>query len=135
MSPIEPLVLGSSVSALEIDDELERRKEAGPDLVVVQISVGAFAATERQAIPDLQNTIEDQVAEGNKVATRFRGCGTHTGETEAFGPPTGNSYEVTGTTFQRFDDEGKIVEDWTIFDALGMIQQLGFIPEGGQAGS
>ena len=96
-------------------------------------AVKHFAATERQAIPDLQNTVEDQVAEGDKVATRFRGRGTHTGETEAFGPPTGNSYEVTGITLQRFDEDGKIVEDWTIFDALGMMEQLGFIPEGGQA--
>ena len=91
-------------------------------------AIKQFAATERQAIPDLQNTVEDQVAEGNKVATRFRGRGTHTGETEAFGPPTDNSYEVTGLTLQRFNDDGKIVEDWTIFDALGMMQQLGMAP-------
>ena len=40
---------------------------------------------------------------------------------------------MTGITLQRFDEDGKIVEDWTIFDALGMMEQLGFIPEGGQA--
>ncbi len=95
-------------------------------------AVKQFAATERQAIPDLQNTIEDMVAEGDKVVTRFRGRGTHQGETEAFGPPTGNRIEVTGITIQRFA-EGKIVEDWTIFDALGMMRQLGMIPEAGQA--
>jgi predicted ester cyclase len=92
-------------------------------------AVKQFAATERQAIPDLQNTIEDIVAEGDKVVTRFRGRGTHTGQTEAFGPPTGNRYEVTGITIQRFGEDGKIVEDWTVFDALGMMRQLGFIPD------
>ncbi len=96
--------------------------------------VKQFAALYRQAFPDLQTTIEDQVAEGDKVVTRFRSRGTHQGETEAFGPPTGNQAEVTGITIEQFSD-GKIVEDWTNFDALGMMQQLGLIPEPGQAGS
>jgi hypothetical protein len=47
----------------------------------------------------------------------------------SFGLPTGNRYEVTGITIQRFDDYGKIVEDWAVFDALGMMRQLGFIPD------
>ena len=93
-----------------------------------------FAASMRQAFPDLQTTIEDQVAEGDKVVTRFSARGTHQGETEDFGPPTGNRIEVTGITIEQFAD-GKIVEDWTNFDALGMMQQLGLIPEPGQAGS
>lgn len=87
-----------------------------------------FAADYRQAFPDLQTTIEDQVAEGDKVVTRFTARGTHQGETEAFGPPTGNRVEVTGITVEQFAD-GKIVEDWTNFDALGLMQQLGLIPE------
>ena len=91
-------------------------------------AIKQFAATERQAIPDLQNTIEDMVAEGDKVVMRFRGSGTHLGETEAFGPPTGKRMEITGITIKRLTD-GKIVEAWTNFDALGMMQQLGMIPE------
>ena len=87
-----------------------------------------FAADYRQAFPDLQTTIEDQVAEGDKVVTRFTARGTHQGETEAFGPPTGNRVEVTGITVEQFAD-GKIAEDWTNFDALGLMQQLGLIPE------
>src|ERR687896_1205729 len=90
-----------------------------------------FAATYREAFPDLQNTIEDMVAEGDKVVVRFRGRGTHQGETEAFGPPTGKRMEITGITIKRLSD-GKIVEAWTNFDALGMMQQLGLIPEVGQ---
>ena len=91
-------------------------------------SAKQFAATYRQAFPDLQSTIEDQVAEGDKVVTRFTSRGTHQGESEDFGPPTGNRIEVTGITIEQFAD-GKIVEDWTNFDALGLLQQLGLVPE------
>ena len=85
-----------------------------------------FAATFREAFPDLQNAIEDMVAEGDKVAMRFGGSGTHLGETETFGPPTGKRMKITGITIKRLTD-GKIVEAWTNFDALGMMQQLGVI--------
>ena len=88
-----------------------------------------FAATYRQAFPDVQTTMEDQLAEGDKVVTRFTSRGTHQGESEDFGPPTGNRIEVTGITIERFSEEGKIVEDWTNFDALGLMQQLGLVPE------
>ena len=93
-----------------------------------------FAATYREAFPDLQNTIEDMVAEGDKVVVRFRARGTHQGETEVFGPPTGKLMDITGITIKRVSG-GKIVESWTNFDALGMMQQLGLIPEPGQVGS
>jgi predicted ester cyclase len=86
-----------------------------------------FAATFREAFPDLQNTIEDMVAEGDRVAMRFRGSGTHLGETEAFGSPTGNRMEITGISIERIS-EGKVVESWDNYDAMGMMQQLGFIP-------
>jgi steroid delta-isomerase-like uncharacterized protein len=87
-----------------------------------------FAATYREAFPDLQSAIEDQVAEGDKVVSRFSGRGTHLGETEDFGPATGNPIEITGITIDRVAD-GKIVEEWTNFDALGLLQQIGLIPE------
>ena len=87
-----------------------------------------FAATYREAFPDLQTAIEDQVVEGDKVVSRFIGRGTHLGETEDFGPATGNRIEITGITIDRFAD-GRIVEEWTNFDALGMLQQIGLIPE------
>src|ERR671928_201465 len=69
----------------------------GPDYVGYEPTSGEtrgiegarqFAATYREAFPDLENTIEDMVAEGDKVVMRFSGSGTHEGETtEAFGPP------------------------------------------------
>ena len=87
-----------------------------------------FAATFREAFPDLECTIEDMIAEGDKVVMRFRGGGTHQGDTEAFGPATGKRMEMTGITIKRLSG-GKIVEAWTNFDALGMMRQLGLIPE------
>jgi len=87
-----------------------------------------FAAAYRVAFPDLQTTIEDQVAEGDKVVSRFSGRGTHLGETEDFGPATGNRIQITGITIDRVAD-GKIVEEWANFDALGLLQQIGLIRE------
>jgi predicted ester cyclase len=46
-----------------------------------------FAATFRSAFPNLTCTIEDQIAEGDKVVTHFRASGTHQGQTEELGPP------------------------------------------------
>ena len=115
----------------------------GPDYVGYEPTSGEtrgiegarqFAATYRDAFPDLENTIEDMVAEGDKVVVRFRARGTHQGETKAFGPPTGKQMDITGITLKRISD-GKIVESWTNFDALGMMQQLGHIPELAQGGS
>src|SRR5687767_3632083 len=60
-----------------------------------------FAATYREAFPDLENTIEDMVAEGDEVVVRLKARGTHQGETEAFGPPTGERMEITGITIKR----------------------------------
>ena len=91
-----------------------------------------FAGLYRQAFPDLKETIEDQVAEGEKGVTFFRARGTHTGETEAFGPPTGNRIDMTGMVMDRVAG-GKIAESRLVFDALGMMHQLGLVPEAGQA--
>ena len=59
-----------------------------------------FAATYREAFPDLENTIEDMVAEGDKVVVRFRARGTHQGETEAFGPPYRQTHGDNGHYYQ-----------------------------------
>jgi steroid delta-isomerase-like uncharacterized protein len=88
----------------------------------------SFALGYRQAFPDLLTTTEDMIAEGDKVVIRWTTSGTHQGETEAFGPPTGKRMEITGITIQRFDGDGKIVEGWTLADMLGQMQQLGMGP-------
>ena len=82
--------------------------------------------------PDLTCTIEDQVAEGEKVVSRYTIRGTHQGE-EFFGvPATGQWIEMRGIQIDRFEG-GKLVEERAEFDLLGALQQLGAVPETGQA--
>jgi steroid delta-isomerase-like uncharacterized protein len=82
----------------------------------------------RQAVPDLTYTVEDQVAEGDKVVTRWRASGTHQGE--FFGiPGSGNRIEMTGIQIDRFDESGKMVEEWPEYDLLGAMRQMGAISE------
>jgi predicted ester cyclase len=87
----------------------------------------------RNAFPDIQFTIDEQIAEGDKVVTRWTGYGTHKGELAGI-PPTGKSATVTGIGIDRIVN-GKIVESWGTFDQFGMLQQLGVIPKPGQSGS
>jgi steroid delta-isomerase-like uncharacterized protein len=87
------------------------------------------------AVPDLTYTVEDQVAEGDKVVSRYTVSGTHQGE--FFGVPgTGNRIEMTGINIDRFDESGKLIEEWPEYDLLGAMKQIGAIPEAAQqAGS
>ena len=78
----------------------------------------------RNAVPDLTYTVEDQVAEGDKVVTRYTASGTHQGE--FFGVAgTGNRVEFTGIQIDRFGKSGKIVEERAEFDLLGAMRQVG----------
>jgi len=81
----------------------------------------------RNAVPDLTYAVEDQVAEGDKVVTRYTASGTHQGE--FFGvAPTGNRIEMSGIQIDRFDDEsGKMVEEWPEYDMLGAMKQMGAV--------
>ena len=90
-----------------------------------------YAAEVRDAFPDVRVTVEDQVAEGEEVATRYTLVGTHRGELMGI-PPTGNPVEIVGVAIDRLAN-GKIVESWDNYDALGMMQQLGVIPAPDQA--
>lgn len=87
-----------------------------------------FISMYKTAFPDLHATVEDVVAEGDKVVTRLTMRGTHQGEIEEFGPPTGRQIEVKGITVSRIEG-GKIVEDWDAYDNLSIMQQLGLAPE------
>lgn len=78
------------------------------------------------AFPDLHHTFEDFVAEGDKVALRFTFSGTHKGDFQGI-PPTGKSVNISASVVDRIVD-GKLVEHWTLFDNMGLMQQLGFIP-------
>jgi steroid delta-isomerase-like uncharacterized protein len=80
----------------------------------------------RAAYSDAQITVEDQVAEGAKVASRWTGRGTHDGELMGIAP-TGKQVAVAGLTISHLE-HGRVVEEWTNWDTLGMLQQLGAVP-------
>ncbi len=81
------------------------------------------------AFPDFQSTIEDMIAEGDKVVTRWTARGTHQGAFMGISP-TGKQVVVTGITIDRFVN-GKFVEAWNNGDDLGVLQQLGVVPSMG----
>jgi steroid delta-isomerase-like uncharacterized protein len=77
----------------------------------------AFVARYRGAFPDARSTVEDQVAEADRVVTRWRARGTQ----------LGREFEMRGVTIERIAD-GKIAEVWVARDELGMLRQLGLAP-------
>lgn len=80
----------------------------------------------RAAFPDTVHTIEDQVAEGDKVVTRLRARATFSGELLGI-PPHGKVVEIGGISIHRLAD-GKLVEHWAQADLWSLMQQLGAIP-------
>lgn len=84
------------------------------------------AAMFRDAFPDLHYTVEDVVAEGDKVVARFTARGTHRGEFLGIAP-TGKRIVYTGFDMSRVSG-GRIVEAWAGYDALGLMRQLGAVP-------
>jgi steroid delta-isomerase-like uncharacterized protein len=87
-----------------------------------------FVSSFFEAFPDLSISVDDVLAEGDQAVTRYTFRGTHQGETEEFGPPTGRQVELQGITIHRFEG-GKIVEEWERYDNLSVLQQLGLAPE------
>ena len=89
-----------------------------------------FATELRKAFPDFHDTIDIQLAEEELVATRVTSRGTHKG-TFLGVEPTNKELSWTGITIDRIS-EGKIVESWTNWDMMGMMQQLGVVRAPGQ---
>jgi predicted ester cyclase len=89
--------------------------------------VKEFVSSYRAAYSDARITIDDQIAERDMVATRWTGRGTHDGDLMGIAP-TGKQVTVSGLTLSRLSN-GKVVEEWTNWDTLGMLQQLGAVPE------
>jgi steroid delta-isomerase-like uncharacterized protein len=103
---------------------------ATPDLPTGPEGVKGVVSMFRSAMPDLRVVVEDMIAEGDKVATRYTLEGTHEGE--LFGvPPTGQRLSIKSFTAERVS-EGKIREHWRVSDNLDMMQQLGVIPPPGE---
>jgi steroid delta-isomerase-like uncharacterized protein len=78
------------------------------------------------AFPDWQESIQDVIAEDDKVVLRVTAGGTHQGEFQGM-PASGRTVTITGMGIARIED-GRIAESWWDFDALGLMQQLGAVP-------
>ena len=127
---------GLSAGNLAIVEEL-----ASPDLVVHGLAPGLppglagfkqLLGMFRAGFPDYHDTVEELLAEGDKVVARWRFHGSHRGDFLGV-PPSGRQVTTTGISLFRLAG-GQIVEDWTQIDLLGLLQQLGAVPAPGQAG-
>jgi|SRR5580658_5015346 steroid delta-isomerase-like uncharacterized protein len=85
----------------------------------------------RDAFPDIRFTIDNVTAEGETVVARWSCSGTHKGDLNGIAP-TGKQFHITGISIARFTN-GKMVEGFVNWDALGLMQQLGVVPELGRA--
>ena len=84
----------------------------------------------RNAFPDWHESVDDVIAEGDRVVIRVTGRGTHESEFQGI-PATGEQVSATGIGIGRIEG-GRIAESWAAYDALGLMQQLGAVPQ--QAG-
>jgi steroid delta-isomerase-like uncharacterized protein len=111
-------------------DELAAADYVGHDPAMPDLhgpeGIKEFINSYLSAFPDGMITIEQQLAEGDMVTTRWTGRGTHKGELMGI-PATGKQVTVSGITISRVA-KGKVVEEWSNWDTLGMLQQLGAVP-------
>lgn len=109
------------------DDFIEH--EALPGLPPDREGVVTFFRTLRTAFPDMRMNPDDVLVDGDKAVARATTTGTHQGEFMGI-PATGRSIDVQVIDIMRFGPDGLVAEHWGVFDALGMMQQLGAIPAG-----
>jgi steroid delta-isomerase-like uncharacterized protein len=117
---------------LSVADELFAPNYAHHDLSTPDVGRGPEsekkrATLYRTAFPDLRLTIEDIIAEGETVMARWSCRGTHKGDFSGIAP-TGKQINISGVTIARLAN-GKFAEGWVNWDALGLMQQLGVVPE------
>jgi predicted ester cyclase len=117
---------------LRVVDELIDAKYIGYDPAIPEPLRGPDGFKEnvetyRAAYSNARITVDEQIAEGDKVATRWTGRGTHDGDLMGVSP-TGKKVTVSGLTFSRIAN-GKVVEQYTNWDTFGMMQKLGVVPE------
>jgi steroid delta-isomerase-like uncharacterized protein len=114
-------VIDELVSSGYVGHDPSGPEQRGPE------GVKEFVTAYLAAFPDGRITIDEQLAEGDVVASRWTGRGTHQGELMGI-PATGKQVTVSGITISRIEN-GKVIEEWTNWDTLGMLQQLGAVPE------
>jgi predicted ester cyclase len=117
---------------LGVVDELIDRNYVGHDPSIPEPLRGPDGFKEnisnyRAAYSDARITVDEQIAEGDKVATRWTGRGKHDGDLMGIGP-TGKQVTVSGLTLSRLAN-GKVIEEYTNWDTFGMMQQLDVVPE------
>jgi steroid delta-isomerase-like uncharacterized protein len=130
MSRLYELISAGEIDAfgeLLADDFVEH--EELPGLEPSKEGVKQLFHMYRAGFPDLLMEVQDVLASGDKVVARVRGTGTHQGEFMGM-PATGKKVDVQLIDIIRFGDDGLAHEHWGVLDALGMMQQLGAIPEG-----
>ena len=103
---------------------------ASPSLPADREGIKILTTMFKGAFPDSYFTVEDMIAEGDKVVTRKTFHGTHEGEFMGI-PPSGRTVTVSLIDVVRISD-GLAVEHWSVGDNLGMMQQLGVIPQPGE---
>jgi predicted ester cyclase len=119
----QPLVHGDLATLDEVyAPDYVAHDPSNPDVTDLP-GTKAFVGELRASYSDIAVSIDDQIAEGDRVATRgtFRGVDTGSGRG---GEPTGRAVAIGGITISRLRD-GQIVEEWVQWDALGLEQQLG----------
>jgi len=97
-----------------------------PDMAPGREGVKRANALLQTAFPDVRHTIEDQIAEGDKVVTRITARATFQGEILGI-PPNGKVITIEGIAIHRIAG-GQFVEHWAMMDKLGLYQELGVIP-------
>ena len=103
---------------------------APPGLPADREGIKILTTMFKGAFPDSYFSVEDMIAEGDEVVTRKTFHGTHEGEFMGI-PPSGRTVNVSLIDVVRISD-GRVVEHWSVGDNLGMMQQLGVIPQPGE---
>ncbi len=85
-----------------------------------------FVTAVRSAFPDIHFTVEDSLAQGDKVAIRYTGRGTHQGAFAGI-PATGKPVQFSGIDI-FYIANGQMAEEWLMYDQLGLLQQIGAMP-------
>lgn len=107
-----------------------RARYLGPNFAINGRVVDPVRSTQRfsslfVAFPDFHRMKEDTIAEGDKVVARYTVTGTHQAEFMGV-PATGKKVSFSWITIYRIAD-GKVAEEWLLFDQLGLLQQLGAV--------
>ncbi len=105
--------------------------EETPGLEPTKAGVRDFFGMQIAGFPDMRMEAEDVFGSGDKVVARVRYTGTHKGEIMGM-PATGKHVDVQLIDMFRFDGDGRVCEHWGVMDMMGMMQQLGVIPESPQ---